>query len=911
MQTIGTYKYLACILLGMAFSVHAQKTTLETKVPVPANAAEAEKIYLQLSGNTYNTIETIWFKALVVNAHSNIPTSRSRILHVELIDPLGERIVDSKLLKIENGIADSFFQLHPNYREGKYFIRAYTEWNKNFGTDFMFAAPINIYQFQKAENKVNPIREVVFTKNFSEGAFTVSSKIFPLELDSLHKGKSMLYLNWDGGKDSLEIKHKKQLGTLVQQRIPGDVQLINYQLRTKHKEFTKSVVLDTEYGSLDFFPEGGSMIHGITTHIGFKYLDYRGKGSKVAGTIVDGDNNAIVAFESNSLGMGKIALHPEAGKTYFGVLRTKQGNTFKYPLPRVLAQGSALSVTDTRGYRNLVIRSNSKTSDSIYVKISHRGKDLFLLKSKLKKGRFAYRFIDSELPQGVIRATVYDKNNNPLSERHFFNTLPSESLDLELEIDKEVYEKRDSVMVSVNAKKNGEVIPASLSLMVIEADYYTKTNTNRTNISSYMLLESDIRGAIENPFYYFEHENRQTDLDYLMLTQGWTNYKYDQPERPKYIQPEKGLEISGSVGGLQRIKKRRRPKDNTYTINMVSFSDPLQAYSQEIDSTGYFRFAMNESYGHGLKFVIQPTDLRNMSDNFKVNIKQRNIPKIEYELDRVIVPVDSVVEKRVAQKIEDNIRLDPFLLPNTIALTEVVVSDYELTPKRAEMAELHGLPEVVIQNEELMKKKKNWTGNLYSWLLFNYPQELEIRRIGPHGGFLYAQVHGAGFTYVLIDGIPVNIDNYGLVEGIPLEAVKSAEILNTSTANRYCSEVFNTPCKFPPSSPAILAIYTYSGKGLYGAFPRKTNLVRNTAPQYSPKREFYVPSYANPDNIDWSIPDVRTLVYWAPNIMTNGRDIASSTFYNADVAGKMLIICEGIAADGSVGYSEITYEIEE
>jgi|GEM_PF-6682601 len=59
------------------------------------------------------------------------------------------------------------------------------------------------------------------------------------------------------------------------------------------------------------------------------------------------------------------------------------------------------------------------------------------------------------------------------------------------------------------------------------------------------------------------------------------------------------------------------------------------------------------------------------------------------------------------------------------------------------MKKLHGLPDVVINGNELMAKAKNWTGTLYSWLLFNYPEELSIRRAGQGSSFLYASVHGA------------------------------------------------------------------------------------------------------------------------------------------------------------------------
>ena len=46
------------------------------------------------------------------------------------------------------------------------------------------------------------------------------------------------------------------------------------------------------------------------------------------------------------------------------------------------------------------------------------------------------------------------------------------------------------------------------------------------NIVSELLLNSDLKGYIEDPGFYFREVNRATDrcLDLLLLTQGWTRF---------------------------------------------------------------------------------------------------------------------------------------------------------------------------------------------------------------------------------------------------------------------------------------------------------------------------------------------------------------------------------------------------
>ncbi|MFD2588335.1 hypothetical protein ACFSQJ_15455 [Croceitalea marina] len=898
----------------LAQNGHSQNP-IEQEAMVFANAADAEKIYLQLSGTTFNTSETIWFKAVVTDVLNHRPTIKSAVLHVELIDPLDNRIVDKNLLKINGGVANGFFQLHSSYKEGNYIIRAYTEWNKNFGSDFISSIPIALYRVQKIESKLNPIRDIFVRKDLNSNTFSLSSTIAVKELDSLHIGDAMLYMHWNGGNDSIFIKPKRKKPNInVQHRVPIDAPIVGYELRTKNEVFTKSIVLDKEYGSLQFFPEGGALVDDLQSVVGFKYLDYRGKGVEIEGRIEDENNNKITEFKSNILGMGKVYITPREEHTYYGVLTTKSGNTFKYELPKVKMSGTVIRLIPKVTNKELRIWNKEKNSDSVFIKLFHRGKNLFFLKARFRKGVFSYKIQHKVLPHGVIGLTVFDKNYRPIAERHFFNNLKEENLDIIVKTDKDSYLIRDSVPVSISTQQKGRPIPASISVMAVDSSYFYDTNLSRKNIVSYLLLQSDIKGTVENPSYYFENDKNMSELDYLMLTQGWSNYKYQEKKKPRLFDSEKGLKIEGTVVDILSKQSESSLTKKKYELNMLLMGETNESYTLETDSTGFFTFMLEDSYGVGRKFVMQSSDASNKKGNLKINIKEYEVPEIVYDTEKVIVPVDSIIEKKMAQKIQEDIRLDPYLLPSTIALNEVVVSDYKLTPERAEMVELHGMPDVVIDNQELIKKQKKWTNNLLRWLLFNYPKEIRVKRFGSAVGFELAYVHGADWTYVVIDGIPVHERDYHLIGNIPVRAVKSVEIFpSAGTANKYHGQVFDcAPICPPPPFPAILAIYTYSGKGLYGAFPKinRTNLINHKASQYTPVREYYTPKYNESSKIDWSVPDRRALLYWKPNIVTEKDGIAKITFFNSDLTGKVILIVEGFTSNGKIGYSELFYKVD-
>jgi hypothetical protein len=91
-------------------------------------------------------------------------------------------------------------------------------------------------------------------------------------------------------------------------------------------------------------------------------------------------------------------------------------------------------------------------------------------------------------------------------------------------------------------------------------------------------LQSDVKGTVENPSYYFENNKNLAELDDLMLTQGWTNFKYKEKKKSKLVSTEKGLEIKGTVDDMQRVSKRDRPKKNDYELNMLLMGEPNEVY---------------------------------------------------------------------------------------------------------------------------------------------------------------------------------------------------------------------------------------------------------------------------------------------------------------------------------------------
>tara|TARA_R110002096_G_scaffold187782_5_gene367429 strand:+ start:18258 stop:21032 length:2775 start_codon:yes stop_codon:yes gene_type:complete len=867
----------------------------------------AEKVYLQLDKTVYTSNETIWFKAIVTEASYHIPTDLSGILYVELINPY-KKVIDKRLLKLNNGLAESYFSLQ-NYKSGQYLIRAYTKWNLNFGQDFIFNQYIQIHTLQE---KANPIKTVTLTKTENE-TFKLSAQLDPLLIENKFRGKLKVYLTLDEKDDSLEVKKDKTGYYNLDYTLPEGTKQATLQLNLGNfNTFSKTIALNKDDLDIQFFPEGGELVSGLKSVVGFKAIDYAGKGKAVLGTIVDDEEQVISAFKSNHLGMGKVEFTPQPNKQYFGAITSNQGEIFKYPLPKASPYGVVLHVTEDDKYMNVLVTGKDTFEDeSISIRARHRGITDYYSIIKAKENTIYKQFEKALFPEGIIEFTIFNRNQVPVCERLFFNRNKEQQLNILVKPNRSIYGQRDQIKLDIDIKDfNEDPVNANSSVLVVNKEQLGDMQSLRQNIQSYFLLSSEIKGDIEDSGYYFRDESKPEDLDVLMLTQGWRKYHYKTPKGIFINEPEKALTVRGRVGEVINAKK---PSDRLVDITMMTFGDDTSgAYTQQVDSTGIFNFSLADSYEDNLEVVIQSKNKKGKKKDYTIKLNKKTIPKVHYNPQKKIEVVDTIIDAYLQKAKENEKVAEAFrLLEGTIELDEVLLSGYKLTPEREKMMELHGPPDIVIEDKELQSKIKKWSYGLYSILLFNYPEELSVERVGSGGGFLYANVHGADFTFVIIDGIPVRIVDYSLIGSLPTEEIKSVELIKyPKNPEKYASEVFGRIVFKGIDTWSFINIYTYAGKGLFSV-QRTSGISKKTIPVFSTPREFYAPKHENLTAQDWKTPDLRPLIYWNANLQTDTEGTAMVEFYNADDIGDMLVVIETITEDGKIGYHEITYTVEE
>ncbi|MGY5353694.1 hypothetical protein [Wenyingzhuangia sp. IMCC45467] len=901
------------LLLLTMIQTYSQEKLL---VKIESKNAYAEKIYLQPVSTIFTTDKTIWFKAIVTDLE-HLPTKLSGVLHVDLID-FDENIIDSKLLKIENGITDGYFDLNEELPSGRYLIRAYTEWNKNFDKEFISQTYVDIYAPKEIKQEDLAIRDVVLQETENE-QYQISAKAYPELLNPKFKGKLKMYIHTEETTDSLEVEKDKEDVYSFRYLLPkdavkarlefqlGSIRARNFDYK-KFNSYSKTIAINKDYLDLQFFPEGGKLVNGLTSKLAFKALDYNNKGKQITGTIVDQNNNIIMPFQSNTLGMGVTFLTPALNKKYYAVVKGTDNVEYKYPLPEINKTGVVLNVKEVADFIVLSLETNQQNQEALHVKAQVRGVVYDEFEMLFKNNKVGAGIEKAKLPEGIVKFTITNLSNQIVAERLFFNYRENKRIKINTTLSKSKFKQRDKTAITINTKSIDSTIKTNLSVLVINKEQLGKENSLRSNILSYFLLNSELKGTIENPNAYFDIKNkrRKQDVDALLLTQGWSNYKYENTAFSTNFKfsPEKGLTISGRIKN-QWFSKSKLKKP----VELTAVYGPLNVDIQTIDSTGGFNIKLDDYYKDEFKVAMQTKDEKGKKKDYNIELASYKTPVINYKKTENVKLADSTIlyvkENILRKQQEEKIKL----AKGIIELEEVKLTGYNMTPARQIMKEKYGLPDLVIENEELLRKAPTWHYGITSVLNAVYPDE-GIEVIYKDGnefefGGDEISLYGYDCTFVLIDGKPRRIPIP--LNTIPLEEIKSFELIKDPTFNG--EDVWDVE-KGMCLRVAIVNIYTYAGKG-ENYISRNKGIEKFNAKGFTPKREFYAPKHESLNPEDWNIPDLRSVVHWEPNVTTDEIGEAKVEYYNGDNTGEILIVVEGVNQKGRFGYYETSYQIRE
>ncbi|WP_299524434.1 hypothetical protein [Winogradskyella sp.] len=878
-----------------------------------AHEALAEKVYLQLDNNVYTTDNTIWFKAIVANATLHNSHITSNILYVDLIS-FEEKVVDSKVIKLKKGVGQGYFDLNSTYPEGVYQIRAYTEWNKNFGYNFVFDTYIQI--FSDLENEfssagIDNVRRI----DSSNTAYKFRADLYPNRIDSKHSKSLKVFINIDDKRDSTWLNKSRDSKFILDFLVPKNAKQVKIGYQTEfglEYENAFSPTLNTV--DIQFFPESGKLVEGLSSKVGFKAVNVNGKGVPIEGKILNKKGELITNFKSNRLGIGSFELpFVTASEDYIASIVSIDNKQFnkRVLLPKIYNQGDVLNVSERNDIITAAVFSNYRMDETTYLKVASRGYQYYYLKAQLINGRYIFSIPKKTLPEGVIVLTVLDQNELPIAERLYFNERNDMRFVVKAALDKSIYKQREEVKMTLETLSSDKSdLISNNSVLVIQKERFEHSRISRPNILSYMLLCSDLKGRIESPNMYFR-EDTELNIDHLMLTQGWRNYKYKKPIQKLNYKQEKNLTVSGIVN-IKDSRLKKRPLD----LMLITFDSEKIIQTQEIVAPGSFTFDLPDMYGELKDIIIVPISIaQKEKQKYTIALTKKKPLSINYDFRKRVVVIDSIVENilednRYNKQVEDRFFED---LTGVTQLEEVFLEGYKMTPERQEMFDKYGRPNMVIEGEEIKEKEEDWSYGLYSVLMFSYPDKIRVSR-NPYTGDLQAKslVGGRGHvTIIFIDGVPVQKNDYSLLQYMRVDEIKSFELIDFPKDFLKLYLKLNPGARPPFPTGSIISIFTKSGNGLYDTLKSRKTVTVNSVPVLSVKKEFYIPKYDDEQRpFEFNEPDLRSTIFWKPVLMTNEKGFSELSYHHSDNTGDFTVVIESVSDDGRLGYKELQYSVE-
>lgn len=689
---------------------------------------------------------------------------------------------------------------------------------------------------------------------------------------------------------------------------------------------------------IQFFPEGGKLLNGIESKVGFKGINSAGLGMSFKGSLVDFNGESIHDFTSNDLGMGAFTFsNLNSAKTYKIKITELNGKSIERLLdfPKVYSKGHALKVYADNSNISVDVQGNVDVLQPMTLKTSSRG----ITYSTNEIGdntEFKNNTISKiDLPEGIIVFSLLDYEGKIVSERLFFNRNGMSSANLDVKLNKQTFNTRDEVVISMsaNAEINSSVEDNyNSSVLVLDKSKIDTEATHRNNILSYLLLTSDLKGFVQSPEVYFNSDAKY-DIDALMLTQGWRDYIYDNEKNNVFkYQRELGIPFKGVV----RTKKNENRGKLDFAV--MEIGKDISLVEAPVQAPGSFYFEVDDLVGDYNKIVMSPLNTDN-KESAAIDVVLTKKPKYApiKSAKAPLVLKEEVTEEVLQQQLQiiDNDSEYFENLRGYNRLDEVVVNGYRMTPKRREMAERYGMPNVVIEGKELRKKITKRSRGLVDVLMsfrdkvfvgnrskrsFMDPTFLRVGTTqtskGQEGMVVANAINGQPerlphINMVVVDGIPVNQFNHILIEDIKTEEVTSFEIIDDpSQLKQLYAEVFNT---IPPSgflSGSILSIYTRNGKGLFGALNITEGQKMFDVQGFAVSKQFYTPKYDVDDSYFDNKPDLRQTIFWEPQAKSKNGESAEVRYFHSDNAGEFMVFIETISENGKIGYKQLEYSVK-
>jgi hypothetical protein len=623
---------------------------------------------------------------------------------------------------------------------------------------------------------------------------------------------------------------------------------------------------------VQFFAEGGQLVRGLPGRVAFKVTDRLGHSVAATGTVADASGTTVAMFQTLKFGLGSFLLTPTAaGAAYTATVRLPGGAVLSQKLPAVAAQGYSLLVADNNPNQlTVAVQAQLAQAAAPLRLLAHTGQQVTVaVEATLANGRATFVVDKQRLRPGITHFTVFS-GRQPVAERLYFRR-PAHELAVRGSASAAAFGPRSAVRLQVSAPR-----PAALSMAVYRLDSLSATAP--ADISSYLLLASDLKGFIEDAGYYFRDSSAvaQQAADNLMLTQGWRRFRWEtvlaeQAPAIPYAPELNGYLLQGRVRQASGAPATAVPAYLSLLGRSFWFGTALS------HPDGLVQFELPRTYGLR-KLVLQTNSVRDSTYRVELlspftvggGIVAPGLPPLSSRLAAALT--ERHIQVQAQQAFPLPVRYQPVTAADTVAFygradERYRLDDYTRFPSLEDVMREY-VPGV------LVRKRKDG----FHFMVIDRPHHLNLQEN----------------PLTLLDGLPV-FDLNQLMDFDPLK-IKTLDVM----ASRYFIG--------PQMYDGLVSYRTY--KGDLAGYPLNAHALLEEYETMQVPREFYAPRYDTETQQRSRLPDLRNLLYWNPAVNLVAGKPQTLEFFSSDQAGRYLVVTQGLTPDGQLGSTSFSFEVK-
>jgi len=572
---------ISAALTSSAQVAHEDADPLENQINLYGVKKASPVLFVHLDKTIYTNNETVWFTGYLLNIDAKT-IKEHRILSVSLINDEDSKIAAQANFIIDGGLSFGNIYIPDSVAAGGYHFVAYTNRLLKGRPEVVFKQSVTI----KTTN------EPAFSLSLS---LLDSTKAQPGKITTLltAKAKELPVIQAPVSYKMGTAKNRATLATGKtgvtgeyilsidkNQVSPENHVLIAEVGEGKQKESIRlTIPIKKQKARVRFYPEGGYLVAGKTSRIGWEARGAGGEPLKINGILLS-NGTPVDTIATDSYGMGIFKLTPKANSKYqVKVIRAGVVDTV-CALPNALPQGITLQVADALQTDSIILKLQSTRYQVVKILV-HNYKEVFVtLDEEIYPKGLVTSFATADLPRGLNMITVMDSLGRPLAERAIFAHYDKRQ-HLSVKTDNNEYATRQKVKLNLKLNSvSGSPVKGYVSVACVQDNRLSYKHPN--NIESYYYLSSQLQDI---PLKDNLMGNDAADKEYLnkvLLIKGWSRYTWQEMLKTQPADTLRQYQTIAYNGDVTFAGKRLKKP-----MMLSAIADTL-ARIVRTDSTGHF-----------------------------------------------------------------------------------------------------------------------------------------------------------------------------------------------------------------------------------------------------------------------------------------------------------------------------------